>query len=241
MKMNFDPNFFSQVGLDSGALTMLGAVVHSFNEPGEYRGVVRREKEPEGVFYISVDKDSPIAQANIDLAALIQGEPAVESENGCCPVGQDNYFDVNPKGYVVFHVLSGAGGYSVHVRKAEEDPNTKIFDSRELDAGDIFSAIIIRPGTYAVTNLVNGKKGGIIVSYPKPGKTAYRPPAPVVVDCSEREMGPGRIELQPGQGLNFHLKTRSRIKIELVKPDDGPSKPREPDRSGWTKHTLPKA
>ncbi|HET7061401.1 MAG TPA: hypothetical protein VFI43_04410 [Nitrosospira sp.] len=238
MKMNFDPNFFSQVGLDSGALTMLGAVVHSFCEPGEYRGVARRGAEPEAVFYISVDKNSPVAQANIDLAALVQEEPAGESENGCCPGGQGNYFVVNPKGYAVFHVSSGAGGYSVHVRKNDEDPKTKIFDSRELDAGDIFSAIIIRPGTYSVTNLVTGSKSEVIVSYPKPGKTPYRPPAPIAVDCSEREMTLGRIELQPGQGLNFHLKTRSRIKIELVKPDDGPGKSREPERTGWIKRTL---
>ncbi|MEO5654513.1 MAG: hypothetical protein ABIR00_00820 [Nitrosospira sp.] len=241
MKMNFDPNFFSQVGLDSGALTMLSAVVHSFNEPGEYRGVVRGGTESETVFYISVDKNSPIAQANIDLAALVQGEPANESENGCCPSGQGNRFVVNPKGYAVFHVLSGAGGYSVQVRKAEEDPKTKIFDSQELDEGDIFSAIIIRPGTYAVTNLLTKKKSEVIVSYPKPGKTAYRPPNPIVVDCSEREIEPRCIELQPGQGLNFHLKARSRIKIELVKPDDGPGKPREPERSGWIKHSLPDA
>ena len=107
-----------------------------------------------------------------------------------------------------------------------------------MDAGDIFSAIIIRPGTYSVKNLVTGSKSEVIVSYPKPGKTPYRPPAPMAVDCSEREMTLGHIELQPGQGLNFHLKTRSRIKIELMKPDDGPGKPREPERTGWIKRNL---
>jgi len=70
MKMTFDKNLFTQVGLDSGSLTMLGGVTHRFLEPGQYRGVVYQGKEILGGFYISVDKDSAAAQANIDLAAF---------------------------------------------------------------------------------------------------------------------------------------------------------------------------
>ena len=45
MNMTFDRNLFTQIGLDSGSLTMLGAVIHSFRKPGEYRGSVRTEGE----------------------------------------------------------------------------------------------------------------------------------------------------------------------------------------------------
>ena len=79
MNMTFDRNLFTQIGLDSGSLTMLGTVVHSFGEPGEYRGSVRRGKEGAAVFYISVDKNSPVAQVNIDLAALTN-PPAATSK-----------------------------------------------------------------------------------------------------------------------------------------------------------------
>ena len=54
MNMTFDRNLFTQIGLDSGSLTMLGSVIHQFAEAGEYRGTVRREAAGEAVFYISV-------------------------------------------------------------------------------------------------------------------------------------------------------------------------------------------
>jgi hypothetical protein len=84
-KVYIDPNI-AQTGLDSGALTMLGAVVRRFEEPGEYRGTVRRGDAIEKVFYLSVDKESPVAGADIDLAKLAGSLPQQE-ETGrdCCP------------------------------------------------------------------------------------------------------------------------------------------------------------
>ena len=187
MKMTFDKNLFTQVGLDSGSLTMLGGVTHRFLEPGQYRGVVYQGKEILGGFYISVDKDSAAAQANIDLAAFegSSATPATSSGNsgcGCQPGGTHApaKFELNPKGYAVFHVSAGPGGYAVRVGKAVEDPKEQNqFDSRELKGDDIFSAFILRPGTYSVMNVLGKGKGEVTVSYPKIGKTPYRPPSAV--------------------------------------------------------------
>jgi hypothetical protein len=230
MNTTFDHNLFTQVGLDSGALTMLGAIVHSFGEPGEYRGVVRRGTEPEATFYISVVRDSPVAQANVDLSKLVQSTPGADS---------GNRFVVNPKGHVVFHVTGGSGGFSVLVRRAEEDAAVPVFDSRELKEGDIFSAIILRPGTYAVRNHLNKATTEVTVSYPRLGKTAYRPPSPVKAESGARAIEPGRISLGPGQGLNLHVKAPSHFKIDLVRPDDGTGHPLQPGTGGWKKSSLP--
>jgi hypothetical protein len=237
MITNLDPNLFTQVGLDSGALTMLGVIIHSVQEPGEYRGTVRREKDPEATFYVSADKNSPVAQVNIDLATV--GRASTDPK-AYCGGTEKNRFVVNPKGYVVFRVSGGAGGYAVHLRKAEEEErNVKVFDSRELQAGDIFSAIVLRPGTYSLTNMLTKAKSEIAVTYPKVGRTAYRPPDPLVVPCTESAIElRGHEKLEPGQGLNFHLKVPSRIKIKLVKPDDGPARSRTPVSSGWKKTML---
>lgn len=225
---------FTQIGLDSGSLTIFGTVVHSFPEPGGYRGVLYRGRDIEEVFYIKVDKNSPAAQVNIDLAKLSE---IVAKLSKCNSDQQDaqSHFVVNPKGYALFHVSGGAGGYYVRVEKAEEGTRQKPFDSRELTEGDIFSAIIIRPGTYSVTNLLTKARGEIVVSYPKIGKTAYRPPNPINVECTRDTIEPKIVELQPGQGLIYHFKVPSRIKIELLKPDDGPGHRREPIKTGWKK------
>ncbi len=239
MNLTFDQNLFTQTGLDSGLLTILGSVIHSFSEPGEYRGSVHKAGGEQAVFYLTVDKNSPAAHANIDLAAL--REYAGASQKECCDEGTENRFTVNPRGYVVFHVSGGSGGFSVHVRRAEEDPKTQVFNSQALGEGDIFSASIIRPGTYSVVNqLAKGKaRAEVVVSYPEIGKTAYRPPAPVHVQVTQRGFDPERIELKPGQGMVFEVKAPARIVTELTKPDDGPGNDRPTPSRGWTKYTLP--
>ena len=71
MNVTFDRNLFAQIGLDSGSLTMLGTIVHSFSQPGEYRGVVHEGAQVKAVFTISSDKSSANAQASIDLTSLV--------------------------------------------------------------------------------------------------------------------------------------------------------------------------
>lgn len=240
MRTTFDPNLFTQIGLDSGSLTMLASVVHTFPEAGEYRGAVHLGEKVESVFYIKADKSSPVAQVNIDLVSLTT--PPAQGTGCCCPESKEvqNQFVVNPKGYAVFHVSAGAGGYYVHMRKADEDQNQKIFDSRKLEEGDIYSAVILRPGRYSVTNALGKTAAGeLTIPYPSVGKTGYRPPAPVRVEVGEKGLEPRKIEAHPGQGILFHFKQPSRIKIELVKPDDGPGHPSEPSRAGWRKASIP--
>jgi hypothetical protein len=250
MKLTFDQNLFTQTALDSGSLNMLGTLVHSLSEPGQYRCAVYRGTENIASCQIVAHKDSPVAQANIDLSILdpsIIDAPSLsvaDQEPRCCGGGTHGseaaQFTVNPKGYVVFHVSSGAGGYAVTIRKAAQDPSTSIFDSRELSQGDVYSAAIIRPGTYSLENVLTKAKGQAVVAYPRMGDTAYRPPAPVEIQCSAHQITPERVDLQPGQGLNFRFDVRSRIKIELLKADDGPGKPLGPNTRGWRRATLPK-
>lgn len=245
MNLTFDQNIFTQTALDSGALTMLGGVTHCLLEPGQYRGVVFRESEDIAAFYIDADKNSAVAQANIDLASLdpavvISPRPVRSTVGGDCrcsggsavPPGGTNKFVVHPKGYLVFHVSAGAGGYSVIVRKAEEDPNTSLFDTRKLSKGDVFSAAIIRPGQYSIQNTLTKASARITVLYPKMGKTGYRPPKPITFECGSRGIEPQHVEVQPGQGIHFRFEVPSRIKIDLLKPDDGPGKPLGPKNLG---------
>jgi hypothetical protein len=236
-----DRNFFTQVGLDSGALTMLGVIVHTFGEPGEYRGLVLSGDENQATFYVSVDRDCAVAGVNIDLASLA-GTAAASGSNAAdlgtgCGCGQASAaggapgprFLVHPKGYVVFHVSGGPGGYAVNVRKAVEDPEVKPYDSRTLAPGDIFSAILVRPGRYMIRNALGDARAQVTVSYPGDGRIAYRPPAPEVVELG-RTITPARINLKPMQALNFNVSTTARIVIELEEADDGPRARQAPAR-----------
>lgn len=217
-QLTFDQHLYTQIGLDSGALTQLGALVHSFQEAGEYRGTARRGELPEATFQVSVDPGCAIAQVDIDLAALADEDD---------PCGDDaRHFTVHPKGFAVFRVSNGSGGYWVNVRRADEDRAVKAYDSRRLEQGDIFSAMLLRPGRYSIKNELSKARGEVTVAYPTVGKTAYRPPAALNAECGGT-IKPSAIRLKPAQGLNIHATGAARIKIALVEPDDGPkSRPR---------------
>jgi len=207
---------FTQTSIDSGSLTMLGSVLHNFSEPGIYMGTILQNNEAVSTFQLIVDKDSPATQVDIDLASLHQGK----IKHSCSD--DSKRFEVNPKGYAVFYVSRGSGGYSVVVGRLDENEKARLFfDSRELKEGDIFTATIIRPGLYTVTNIKTKSSGKIVVTYPKRGKVPFRPPRPKSIECNKDSLDPNKIEIHATQGQIYKIKTPSRIKIELIEPDDG--------------------
>jgi hypothetical protein len=221
-KLSIDPEL-ARVGLDSGALTLLGAVAQRFETPGEYRGTVRRGDAIERVFYLSVDRESPVAAVDIDLAALAL--PGDQSTDKCCRPDTEPGFTVNPRGYAVFRVSGGTGGYSVNLRRADPDEKTPVFNSTRLDGGAVFSACVLRPGSYSVTNGLTCARAELTVSYPPWAFSGYRPAEPIHVAVTEQGFDPPRIAAGPAQGLVFDCKAPARIVIALEKADDGPGKP----------------
>ncbi|MDP2659400.1 MAG: hypothetical protein Q8R28_01545, partial [Dehalococcoidia bacterium] len=172
MKAFINRDLITQTGVDSGALTMLGSVVRNFPEPGEYLGTVFQGDREGARFQLAVDKESAAMQVDIDLANL----SAAPREECPCKEGSGGglrRFVVNPKGYVVFHVSRGPGGYAVRVAGVAGEHQGKPFDSRELQEGDLFAVTLIRPGAYSVSNLSNKARGEIVVAYPKAGKAPF--------------------------------------------------------------------
>lgn len=237
MNVTFDPHLFTQIGLDSGSLTMLGTVVHSFAQPGEYRCVVHEGPDVKAAFTVSSDKNSASAQAAVDLASLVSG-PGQSHPEGCecckdtAGAHGPRRFVVNPRGYVLFHVSRGAGNYYVHARRMDAGEDDKGYDSRALVEGDVFTAIVLRPGTYSVVNTLTGAKAALVVNYPKPDERRYRPPAPTRVVCTQKSFEPNRLQIDPGQGVIFESRAPTRVVIKLEKADDGPKGKETPVPTG---------
>ena len=216
---------FSQVNFDSGSLGVLASVVHKFPELGTYHGAVLRGTNIVGRFSIVVsDCPTPTATSFGELQQNVR----IDLNNLDLPVSKHlesqtcNCFMLKPGGYAVFHVSTGAGGYAVEIRKTgKERGGVKVFDSRELKGEDMFTATVIRPGTYSIINMSTKAKGELVVAYPEIGKIPRQPEA-VSIECTESELTPNKIRINPTQTLLFRFKTSSRIKIELVKPEDRP-------------------
>ena len=230
MSLSAQPYVFQQIGLDSGALTILGRVIHRFQEPGEYRGVCLRSGQRAGVFHLKVEKGLSINQVNIDLATILGPATPASGDCGCHSAGLtsgDPSFTVAAGGYAVFHVSGGPGGFDVHVGAAAiAPPENREFDSAKLQNGDLFAATILRPGLYSVSNLA--AKGGspmeLNVEYPPAQKKAFTPAAPVRIKTSGQGFDPkGVVKLVSPQTCIFVCESASRIKIELKHPYDSPA------------------
>jgi hypothetical protein len=218
---------FSEINLDSGSLGVLTSVIHKFPEEGAYNATILRGSEAVGRFSILVG-ESPqrttelrqqqrYTQIHVDLKAPDLSLAQV-AENRT-----DNRFLLERDGYAVFHISTGAGGYRVEVYKTGKEGNNaaKAFDSRELRDDDLFVATVLRPGSYSITNVTNKARAELRVLYPEIGKIP-RIPEPVSLECTQKAIEPHKIQISPTQPLIFKFQIPSRIKIELVKPDDRP-------------------
>lgn len=214
---------FTQLGADSGSLTMLAAAAHRFPEPGEYVGVVTRGKEEVGSFRIRSDESSPAMQVNVDLAGLGPEPRRGEDDCDCGPEHAGSPFVVNPSGYALFHVSRGAGGYRVRVGKLGAKREAA-FDSARLAGEDLFMLTLVRPGTYVMRNAIAKTRGEIVVPYPKPTKKPRREQAPVEIGCTEEAFRPAQAKVQSAQGVVWRFSAPGHIQVELVKPDDGPKR-----------------
>jgi hypothetical protein len=242
MKAYINHHLFTENPVDSGALTMACSVVHNFSEPGTYAGSIIAGTRTSFTFHLLVDDKYPALQANIDLADT----PGPAAEGCDCKTERAGgpHFEVNPKGFVVFYVSRGPGGFAVRVTgKLKTSDKPAVFDSRELTEGDIFAVSLLRPGTHTVMNST-GAKGKIVVGYPgsKKGRDLYNRAKPLEIRCTEKEFIPKEIEVEAAQGQVYRIETksRSRIRIELAKADDGPKVARPSGIFAWQKPPAPK-
>lgn len=218
--LNFDPFLFAQIGLDSGALTMLGAVVHSAPKEGVYQGNVLQAGSAGAAFELQVTKESAASQVNIDLTMI--GTSAGAGSDCGCRQGSE-VLQVHPKGTLVFHVSKGAGGYAVVLASNESSAEQAVFDSRKLQPGDMFAASVLRPGSYRAES--GRARCEFSVAYPPAaGQKKYSPPENLQVNWLADRAEPSNFRLASGQGVLFKVEAPdTRIVITLEQADDGPS------------------
>jgi hypothetical protein len=231
---------FTQTSFDSGALSGLGAVVHRLTQSGEHRVTVLQGEKAIQTFPLRVmamPAQPPAGPHPLPTAGPV--EVHVDLGRALAAPGQvapllPGDLAVIEQGYAVFHAPPGSGGLAVQLNAPQAETGAPIFDSRKLQNGDIFAVTLLRPGRYSLTNTLRGTgtgpasggtgaQGEIRVSYPVISDQPYRPPDPLQVQVNEGGFQPNSIQLQPVQGLIFHVgNVAARIQIELVEPDDGP-------------------
>jgi hypothetical protein len=235
--MHTDPTLIDVIAnattIDSGALAGLSAVVHKFSQPGSYQSTVLLNDQQvlTGVLEVQLASDAaPSAGATATAAGPVEAaQPRVDLAQAAAAGAAQLTVPAAAEGYVLFHALGADGGHAVIAQAQPSQPSAgasaelpELFDSRQLGPGDIFSTIMLRPGTYSMTNTVDGAQGDISVSYPVISSTRYTPPEPATVACDAGAFSPSSLALSPAQGIIFTINTTARIVVNLVTPDDGP-------------------
>ena len=205
MNLKINRYLLTQTKWDSGSINPLASVLHRFEKPGSYQGVIYREKESLGLFDLIVDEAAPDEQVNIDLEA-IQKSRSGQSR-------ADISFVVSPRQPTLFYVPRGPVGYSVVVYRSHDRKAGVEFDNRELTTGDVFILTPILPGVYSVDN--NGAARGEIIVQRREGRSI--PTQPVVIECTERGLTPNTVSCEFSQPLFFVIKGPSRITIWIEK------------------------
>jgi hypothetical protein len=209
---------FTQIGLDSGALTLLGAIAHPIEEPGLYRGSVQREAREVGHFHIHVKEGTDELQVNLDLARFERTSSGSEGPERC-DCGSKESTKLEPGGHLLLHVSEGRGGYSVKLSDTSRKER-EIYDSAIMTGGDRFLATILRPGRYAITNTEGEGSAELEVAYPERGEKPYVPEDPVTVHVTSKGFRPASVSVGASQGQIYEVETSTRIQIELVEPYD---------------------
>jgi hypothetical protein len=186
---------------------MLAYVVHQF-PAGRYHAVVQREGQNAGSKRFVVDESTKSMQLTIDLAQV--ATPARASAAGCDCQEPSEISTVSPKGYVLFYVSDGPGGYSVVAR--EESGAAPMFDSATLSPGDLFAASLLEPSTYSMVNQAGGGTGEIQVT-PVPEGTNPRTLPTQYVDVNSNSFNPANVSVHSAQGLVFRIKGPARVAI----------------------------
>ncbi|WP_332900252.1 hypothetical protein [Haladaptatus sp. CMSO5] len=229
--LRLNKHLFTETKTDSGALTVLGTLIHRFTSPGEYLVAVSRAGKPVGQRLIVVDAQYHSMRAVIDLASITEG-----SGDTACSCEPETFDCIRPDGYAIFHVSRGRGGYAVTISSLTDDKGDQgdkrtkgdkrdtrtkrnksdghEFDSATLTEYDTVSVTLFRPGTYALRNELTEHEVTVEVSYPD----GERPGEPVRVTCTDRGFSPDGITLAPAQGLVVDIETKARVTVTLREP-----------------------
>jgi hypothetical protein len=247
MPVILNRQMFTTRVFDSGALGVLGSVIHQFSEPGLYEAVIRQKDATVTSFWFEVSDSSSNMQLDVDLATVARPSgPKGTSDDDCGCGGKSApparaVPTVSPKGYVLFYVSQGDGGYSVRVgRHGSEKP---VFDSTTLGASDLFAVTLLAPTRYAMANRTGSAKGTIVVSTSQTTAKNLAAMSAPQVETTRSAFSPDNLKVVSGQGLVFRILEPSRVVIEQIedpKVEDRPdgkrrfyARPRvEPNRAG---------
>ena len=204
---------------DSGAFQALETYGHRFTQAGRFRIDVRRGDVVVARHSLEVVEDRSAApQVIVDVGRAAR---STRDDCGCADLGSSERLAAG--GVALWWTSANEQKMSVAGVRIEVGGEREGFDSRELQEGDFFSRVFLKPGTYRLVNQLGRAQGRITVTNPRRAGGPERNPgvaqSAVRVLCRERGFDPAEIEVERGQGVVWFVVEPARYRI-VVEPDE---------------------
>ena len=209
-------SLFSLTHVDSALLRKNVSIVHQFTEAGE--------------FWIGFYNE----QAQIQKKSLLQVSDHVKTfvlnmtcgdkqDDKACSCTDDEISEYTLRAGGFMHLQGSENGYFVLLYKAGD--KKVLWDSRKLDAGDVFAFMLLRPGKYIFSNYASGAENPLTVTYPDPRQNSKMKKIQFeqikLKTFDEWNWDP--VSIRPGQGVVIEVDKPSRFYGDLREADDGPA------------------
>ena len=192
---------------DSAALSGTALVSHPMPDLGEWRASTTVGRMPLPARTVLVLREGG--------AAMIPLEPGGEAEQR-----------LHQGGHIRLRAPNGGALAATLTRAGSTDP---AWTSRELQDGDWFGCMPLRPGRYRLTNRLSQAEALVVVRYPDPriDRDPTQHAEPVRIRAGGG-FGPDQVEIFPGQPLVIQITAPAHLVLALFEPDDGPA-----DLAAW--------
>jgi len=211
MPLKINTAAIHSISMHSNALSILYSIAHPCEKEGAFVGMVFKGKQVVAQFKLNVNSENSNSQVNIDISSLVAGKKGHKRHD----------FFLTPSGFAMFYVSAGESLYVVELREAESESKRPFYSTKTLQKGDVYSAMLIRPGLYNVTNTKTKDKATYTVLVPEGGQKAILSAQPLLVNCTKRGFTANSESVPVSEGILFVIETASVITIDLFKNEKG--------------------
>ena len=196
---------------DSTYVGVLSYHAFQLKEEGTYVGHIVHKDTVVDDIKIVVSKNIKAMQVNIDFNNF--------DSNGVNERGKQQ-FELAVNGCLILLNSNRNVPFRLKLEKPGKVPGKDIVcDTKKLNKGDIYSCVLLRPGTYEVC-FKRKAIGNIKVEYPTANIDRSKLNEAIRVQVESKGLRPDSIKALPMQGIVFEFQTPGSIQVNLLKEEN---------------------
>ncbi len=211
MNSTLNRNFLRHKNTKQDGFNNLCTIIHQLGEAAQYQGEVYLKKQFLGSFTLIVTKDASNTEIHIDVSVF---DPISQLNLSGAVIVNPTY-QLQEKGYLVLYASGQQNGFHVILKQADTTGLVEVFDTRNLNKGDMVVLTPVYPGSYIVKNEEGGSLLGLTVKQHEKGKSPHPLTFnPVNVTLAESGFEPKNASVSQLQPLLINIQAAACISLK---------------------------